>query len=355
MATLAAASFDPFGGRREADWSTDATAATRASALALQAERFGRGFGDHEELSRTGFVHMNGRVYDPRLGRFLQPDPVVAAPHSSQGHNRYAYVLNRPLSLADPTGLTPVPPGAAAMGMSPVDINAVILGQLWDYIGWAGVPVYNLTGFQSIIARGMDDAEFAYYLRTGRDPRRQAQRKGGEWVFPASGEHGGNRDAFDTILTNGILGTLQAALERVNGEKRRRAMAYYNPTDGFLLDVLQALFQKFFPSGDWLGRRLADYLATRNAPVRIVAHSQGTLTAVNALRRAGALPSGSEVILLSPVVSYATAKSVFRDVDYVLPWGDVSNLLVPSRNPIKFASGLLDLFCGFCIHSGNSY
>ncbi|MYD95906.1 MAG: RHS repeat-associated core domain-containing protein [Gammaproteobacteria bacterium] len=165
-ATLAAASFDAFGGRREADWSSDAGAATRANVLALQAERFGRGFGDHEELSRTGFVHMNGRVYDPRLGRFLQPDPVVAAPHSSQGHNRYAYVLNRPLSLADPTGLTPVPPGAMALGMSPVDINAVILANLWDYISWADVPVYQLSGFDSIIASGLSNAGLNTYLKT---------------------------------------------------------------------------------------------------------------------------------------------------------------------------------------------
>ena len=68
----------------------------------------GVGFTDHEGLHRTGFVHMNGRVYDPRIGRFLQPDPVVAAPHHSQGHNRYAYVANAPLSAVDPSGLVPV-------------------------------------------------------------------------------------------------------------------------------------------------------------------------------------------------------------------------------------------------------
>ena len=153
-ATLAATGFDPFGARREADWSSDATAATWANALAVQAERSGRGFGNHEGLHRTGFVHMNGRVYDPRLGRFLQPDPVVTFPHTSQGHNRYAYVLNRPLSLADPTGL------------SPVDINAVILGELWDHVSSADVPVYHLSGVDSIVARGLDNRGLNTYLRT---------------------------------------------------------------------------------------------------------------------------------------------------------------------------------------------
>ncbi|NKI33938.1 hypothetical protein HFP89_02005 [Wenzhouxiangella sp. XN79A] len=36
-----------------------------------------RGFTGHEHLDRHGLIHMNGRVYDPRLGRFLQADPFV--------------------------------------------------------------------------------------------------------------------------------------------------------------------------------------------------------------------------------------------------------------------------------------
>ena len=53
---------------------------------------------------RTGFVHMGGRVYDPRLGRFLSPDPIVSEPPSGQGWNPYSYVGNSPLSRTDPTG-----------------------------------------------------------------------------------------------------------------------------------------------------------------------------------------------------------------------------------------------------------
>ena len=37
---------------------------------------------------------MNGRIYDPTLGRFLQADPFVQAPDNSQSYNRYTYVLN---------------------------------------------------------------------------------------------------------------------------------------------------------------------------------------------------------------------------------------------------------------------
>jgi len=47
---------------------------------------------------------MNGRIYDPKLGRFLQADPIVQAPKNSQNLNRYSYVLNNPLSYSDPSG-----------------------------------------------------------------------------------------------------------------------------------------------------------------------------------------------------------------------------------------------------------
>ena len=47
---------------------------------------------------------MNGRIYDPTLGRFLQADPFIQAPMNSQNYNRYSYVLNNPLSYTDPSG-----------------------------------------------------------------------------------------------------------------------------------------------------------------------------------------------------------------------------------------------------------
>jgi hypothetical protein len=47
---------------------------------------------------------MNGRIYDPEIGRFLSADPFVQFPHSTQGYNRYTYVGNNPLSHTDPSG-----------------------------------------------------------------------------------------------------------------------------------------------------------------------------------------------------------------------------------------------------------
>ncbi|MBK8474886.1 MAG: hypothetical protein IPL39_00880 [Opitutaceae bacterium] len=50
---------------------------------------------------------MNGRIYDPLLGRFLSADLVVDDPKDLQGYNRYSYAKHRPLTLTDPSGFSP--------------------------------------------------------------------------------------------------------------------------------------------------------------------------------------------------------------------------------------------------------
>ncbi|MGH7238442.1 MAG: RHS repeat-associated core domain-containing protein, partial [Candidatus Saccharimonadales bacterium] len=62
------------------------------------------GFTHQEMLDNVGIVHMNGRVYDTNLGRFLSVDPVFEFPTNTQSLNPYSYVLNNPLSLTDPSG-----------------------------------------------------------------------------------------------------------------------------------------------------------------------------------------------------------------------------------------------------------
>ena len=107
---------DPYGERRKPDWTSRFTEAEIEALLGEHGERVSRGFTRHEHLDRTGLIHMNGRMYDPRLGRFLSPDPIIGDPTSSQSWNLYSYVGNNPLSYVDPTGLVRAGPMCPVFG-----------------------------------------------------------------------------------------------------------------------------------------------------------------------------------------------------------------------------------------------
>jgi RHS repeat-associated protein len=89
-----------YGSRRGTNW----TGTPSAGDLTKMNTVTRRGFTFHEHLDSTDPVHMNGRVYDPLLGRFASGDPFTAPATDTQSWNRYSYVINRPLSFSDPSG-----------------------------------------------------------------------------------------------------------------------------------------------------------------------------------------------------------------------------------------------------------
>jgi len=89
--------YEPYGKRIVARW-------IDAKVSNLSTNFNSRTFTQHEYLPEVGLIHMNGRVYDPEIGRFLSPDPVVQSPNLSQSWNRYSYVMNSPLRYSDPSG-----------------------------------------------------------------------------------------------------------------------------------------------------------------------------------------------------------------------------------------------------------
>jgi RHS repeat-associated protein len=99
---LARASFAAYGGRRGSAWSGAPTIAE----MQAYADQTRRGYTEHEMLDNVGLIHMNGRVYDPGVGRFMSADPVADGIGAPGGFNRYAYVQNSPLSLTDPFGFS---------------------------------------------------------------------------------------------------------------------------------------------------------------------------------------------------------------------------------------------------------
>jgi RHS repeat-associated protein len=89
--------YDTYGKRRQPNGSLDVT-------NSLVVNNPDRGYTGHEHLDELGLIHMNGRIYDPLLGRFLSADPYIQAPNNLQSYNRYSYVFNNPLKYTDPSG-----------------------------------------------------------------------------------------------------------------------------------------------------------------------------------------------------------------------------------------------------------
>ncbi len=68
-----------------------------------------RGYTSHEHFAEVGIIHMNGRLYDPLLRRFLNADENIQDPYNTQNYNKYGYVMNNPLMFNDPSGEASVP------------------------------------------------------------------------------------------------------------------------------------------------------------------------------------------------------------------------------------------------------
>jgi RHS repeat-associated protein len=90
--------FDAWGrNRNTTDW-TYSNIATPPTSLTWLT----RGYTGHEHLPTFSLINMNGRLYDPLLGRMLSSDNYTHG--GSQGYNRYTYAMNNPLKYTDPTG-----------------------------------------------------------------------------------------------------------------------------------------------------------------------------------------------------------------------------------------------------------
>ncbi|MFM9881277.1 MAG: RHS repeat-associated core domain-containing protein [Burkholderiaceae bacterium] len=149
--------FDPWGKRRFPNGMADSS----DSIVGLTLDR---GYTLHEQLDEMGVIHMNGRIYDPLIGRFMSADPFIQAPENLQSHNRYAYVMNNPLSYTDPSGYFSLKKlfRAAVVIAVAYFTGGAVLGSSWALCTsagatWGSVVAGAVGGFAgSLVASGGD-------------------------------------------------------------------------------------------------------------------------------------------------------------------------------------------------------
>lgn len=164
--TVAEQSFDAWGRYRDPNnWNTLLGPNTAPSLP----DWLYRGYTGHEHLPQFALVNMNGRMYDPVLGRMLSPDNYVPMPYSTQGYNRYGYANNNPLTYVDPDGqFLHILVGALIGGTVNLVVKAVQgkIGSVGDGLKAFGVGavaggVGAATGGASLAATGLSGASVA--------------------------------------------------------------------------------------------------------------------------------------------------------------------------------------------------
>ncbi len=103
-AVTARYSYDPFGKRRYSNATYDPMGDLVVDWTSNTNTGTDRGFTGHEHLDDVGIIHMNGRLYEPSISRFMQPDPMVQDPGNLQNYDRYGYCFNNPTTCTDPSG-----------------------------------------------------------------------------------------------------------------------------------------------------------------------------------------------------------------------------------------------------------
>jgi RHS repeat-associated protein len=156
--------YEPFGKPRQASWSTNITA----------------GYTGHEHDRMQGLINMRGRMYDPAVGRFLTPDPVLGGMFSTQGQNAYSYVLNSPMNLTDPTGFDCQGEGTAGMG-------GACNYRFNEYSDFEHVPHMDISFTEEELQRQAAEAAFASAnMANALAAIRQAGVGPGEQIEPGS-------------------------------------------------------------------------------------------------------------------------------------------------------------------------
>jgi len=96
---------------------------------------------------------MQGRIYDPKMSRFITPDPVVNYFGKASSLNPYCYVLNIPETNTDPTGLF----GDDATGATSIGYDPMEIIDNWALHGFQNTPFVSTSSGSAENVSSMND------------------------------------------------------------------------------------------------------------------------------------------------------------------------------------------------------
>lgn len=210
---------------------------------------------------KTGLIHFGRRVYDPKMGSWLTPDPI--GPEG--GPNLYAYVCNNPLTHFDQYGL-----------FSLGDVFRPIA----QFLGWL-ITTTSYEGIPLVLVKDVFGAIGHILSGNGVDSFIASYREQHSTV----GWEGNNDDTTQPMNTtgNGIHTTKDDLTDRANAMSKilggQKVCYAYNASHGFTTDILEWLGQRLgFPTNS--AQKLADCIREEWAvnPGRRIClwlHSQG--------------------------------------------------------------------------------
>jgi RHS repeat-associated protein len=142
-----------------------ALAPRRSTRLSPRTHRGYRRVARRVRLGRSH--HMNGRVYDPTIGRFLSADPIIQTSALSQAINPFSYVMNMPLTLTDPSGLSWLSKLFSGIGSFFKKFGATIISVAFTLMGMPYIGMFLSSAFSAAVNGGNFLQNFAIGLAIG--------------------------------------------------------------------------------------------------------------------------------------------------------------------------------------------
>lgn len=285
---------------------------------------FHRGYTGHEMLPEFGLINMNGRLYDPMLGRFLSPDNYVQMPDFSQSFNRYSYCINNPLKYNDPDGelfglddafLIFGLASGALMGAAQADMNG---GNFW-----AGALKGLVTSALSTIGTA----------GIGQALGHAAGTIGTELL--RAGLHGLNNGIISAINGNNFgTGFLTGAMSSFAGSGAQ--MAGFSSLGVIASSTITGSLTSALLGGNWLeGAMTGMNNGMYNHEGKVIKHGDGTYEAVDPLPGPIIYPNHNNIII--PHILYEKPLRMVHPEFYIL-FGirNVFNFVNLPRNQIVF-------------------